>query len=178
MAAAVKSDNAGGKFDHMHLILKEKDYRIATKNTTATVGLLKKPPDVNPKFQLLKKDELTKYKVLQLEAETRQKITTYLTQEETSKELVRRMVASIDMEYIKELDNKYTGYNKETPKFILVHLATEYCNATVANQLKADGKFAKPWDQVTNLGRGSHNWKYYLRNVMRSACRLTRGKYY
>jgi hypothetical protein len=48
----------------------------------ATVGLLRKPPDVNPKFQLLKKDELTKYKVLQLEAETRQKITAYLTQEE------------------------------------------------------------------------------------------------
>ncbi len=64
MAAAVKSDNAGKKFGHMHLILKEKEYRIATKNTTATAGLLKKPPDVNPEFQLLKKDKLTKYKVL------------------------------------------------------------------------------------------------------------------
>jgi hypothetical protein len=48
----------------MHLILKEKEYRIATKNTTATVGLLKKLPDINPEFQLLKKDKLTKYKVL------------------------------------------------------------------------------------------------------------------
>jgi hypothetical protein len=153
MAAAVNSDNAGGKFGHMHLILKEKEYRIATKNTTATVGLLKNPPDVNPKFQLLKKDELTKYKVLQLEAETRQKITAYLTQEgEMSKELVCRMVASIEMEYIKKLDNEYTGYNNKTPKSILAHLATEYCKATVANQLKADGEFAKPWNQVTNLG--------------------------
>jgi hypothetical protein len=105
MTAAVKSDNAGGKFGHMHLILKEKEYCIATKNTTATVGLLKKPPDVNPEFQLLKKDKLTKYKVLQLEAETRQKIIAYLTQEETSKELVRRMVPSIETKYIKELDN-------------------------------------------------------------------------
>jgi hypothetical protein len=50
MAAAVKSNNAGGKFGHMHLILKEKEYRIATKNTTATVGLLKKPLDVHPEF--------------------------------------------------------------------------------------------------------------------------------
>jgi hypothetical protein len=41
------------------------------KITTATVGLLKKPPDVHPKFQSFKIDELTKYKVLQLEAETR-----------------------------------------------------------------------------------------------------------
>jgi hypothetical protein len=144
--------NAGGKFGHMHLILKEKEYRIATKNTTATVSLLKKPLDLNPKFQSLKKDKLTKYKVLQLEAETRQKITPYLTQEEMSKELVCQMVASIKMEYIKELDNKYTGYNNKTPKSILAHLATEYCKATVANQLKADGKFIKPWDQVTNPG--------------------------
>ncbi len=65
MAAAVESDNAEGKFGHMQLILKEKEYRIATKNTTATFGLLKKPPDViNSKFQLLKKHKLTKYKVL------------------------------------------------------------------------------------------------------------------
>ncbi len=98
MAAAVESDIAGRKFGHMHLILKEKEYRIATKNTAATVGLLKKPLDINPEFQLLKKDKLTKYKVLQLEAKTRQKITVYLTQEEMSEELVRRMVASIETE--------------------------------------------------------------------------------
>ncbi len=47
MAAAVKSDNVGEKCGHMHLILKEKEYRIASKNTTSTVGLLKKPPDIN-----------------------------------------------------------------------------------------------------------------------------------
>jgi hypothetical protein len=61
------------------------------------------------------------------------------------------MVASIETEYIEELDNEYTGYNNETPKSILAHLATKYCKATVADQLKADGKFAKPWDCVTNL---------------------------
>ena len=64
IAAAVKSDNTGGKFGHKHLILKEKEYRIATKNTTATVGLLKKPPNINPQFHLLKKDKLTENKVL------------------------------------------------------------------------------------------------------------------
>jgi hypothetical protein len=156
MAAVVKSDNAGQKFGHMHLIL---------KNTTATVGLLKKPSDVNPEFQLLKNDKLTKYKVLQLEAKTRQKITTYLTQEEKSKEIVHWMVASIKTEYIKELDNKYTVYNNETPKSILAHLATKYCKATVADQLKADGEFLKPWDKVTNFGTWITqlevlHWKY------------------
>jgi hypothetical protein len=79
MAAVVESNNAGGKFGHTHLILKEKEYRIAAKNTTATVGLLKKPPNINPKFLLFKKDKLTKYKVLQMKAKTRQKITVYLT---------------------------------------------------------------------------------------------------
>jgi hypothetical protein len=69
-----------------------------------------------------------------------------------SKEIMRRMVASIEKEYIKELDNECTGYNNKTPKSILAHLATKYCKAAVADQLKADGKLAKPWDQVTNLG--------------------------
>jgi hypothetical protein len=32
----------------------------------------------------------------------------YLTQEEISKELVRQMVASIETEIIKELNNEYT----------------------------------------------------------------------
>ena len=126
MAAAVESDNAGGRFGHMHLVLTEKEYRIATKNSTATITTLTKPPEVNPEFKALKKEELTKYKVLQLEAETKQAITAYITQEETTKELVRRMVASIETEYIEALDNEYTGYNNETPKSILAHLATEY----------------------------------------------------
>ncbi len=65
---------------------------------------------------------------------------------------MRQMVSNIKKEYIKELDNKYTGYNNETLKSILAHLATEYCKATVADQLKADGEFAKPWGQVMNLG--------------------------
>jgi hypothetical protein len=38
-------------FGHMFLILKEKEYLITSKkNTMATVGLLKKRPDVNPEF--------------------------------------------------------------------------------------------------------------------------------
>ncbi len=152
MAAAVKSDNAGRRFGHMQLILKERKYRIAAKITMATVGLLKKPLDLHPKFQPLKNDDLTKYMVLQLKAKTRLKINTYLTQEKTSKELMHQMLASIKREYIKELDNKYTGYNSKTPQSILAHLATKYCKATVAGQLKKDGKFAKPWYQVTNLG--------------------------
>ena len=49
-------------------------------------------------FKTLKKEELTKYKVLQLEAETKQDITAYITQEETANELVRRMVVSIETE--------------------------------------------------------------------------------
>jgi hypothetical protein len=43
------------------------------------------------------------------------------------------MVAGIEMVYIKELDNEYTGYNNKTPKFILAHLSSKYCKATVAN---------------------------------------------
>jgi hypothetical protein len=48
MAAAVESNNASGKFSHMHLILKEKEYCIAMKNTMATVSLLKKTARCKP----------------------------------------------------------------------------------------------------------------------------------
>jgi hypothetical protein len=100
----------------------------------------------------LKKEELTKYKVLQLEAETKQQTDAYLTQEETAKEIVRRMVANIDADYIKELNNEYTGYHNKTPKSLLAHISCSYCKTTVTDQLKADSNFAKPWDQITNLG--------------------------
>jgi hypothetical protein len=62
------------------------------------------------------------------------------------------MVAKIDADYIEELNNKYTGYNNKTPKLLLAHISGSYCKITVTNQLKADSNFAKPWDQVTNLG--------------------------
>ena len=62
------------------------------------------------------------------------------------------MVASIKLNYIEELNNKYTGYNNEKPKLLLVHIAANYCKTTVVDQLKADIEFTKRWDQVTNLG--------------------------
>ena len=70
MAAAVESNNAGGRFGHMHLILTEKEYCIATKNSTATIKILTKPPEVNLEFKALKKEELNKYKILLLESES------------------------------------------------------------------------------------------------------------
>ena len=61
------------------------------------------------------------------------------------------MVASIESDYIKYLNNKYTGYNNKTPKLLLAHSAGNFCKTTVTDQLQADSKFAKPWDQVTHL---------------------------
>jgi hypothetical protein len=152
MAAAVESNKLGGQFGHMQLILKKKEYRIATNDKNATVDLPKKPPSVHPGFQTLKKEELTKYKVLQLEAETKRKTDAYPTQEETAKEIIRRMVANIDADYIEELNKEYRGYNNETLKSLLAHISGSYCKTTVINHLKADSNFAKSWDQVTNLG--------------------------
>ena len=40
MAMANASNNAGGQFAHMHIILKENKYHIATKDIMATVTLL------------------------------------------------------------------------------------------------------------------------------------------
>jgi hypothetical protein len=144
MAAAVESDKSGGHIGHMHLILKEKEYHIAKNDKNATVDLFKKPPSIHSGFQTLKKDELTKYKVLQLEAETKQQTDAYFTQEETGKEIVRGMAANINADYIKELNNEYMGYNNKTPKSLLDHISGSYCKTTVTNQLKVDSNFSKP----------------------------------
>ena len=151
MAAAVESTKSGGKYGHLYLILPQAEYRIATSDASATVDLLMKPDEVNPKFQTKTKEALTRYRVLQLEAETKQAISAFVTQEEVSKEIGRRMVASIEPEFIEELKNEYTGYTNETPKSFLAHLAKEYCEATIDNKLCAVREFEQPWDQVVTM---------------------------
>jgi hypothetical protein len=152
MAAAIESAKTGGKFGHMYVILTEEEYRKATGNKTATVGKLTKPPDVNPKFKTVKKEELTRYVAMELENETKVAIIAYITQEEVSKEIARRMVESIDIEFIEELMNEYTGFANETPKTFIIHMEKEYCESTIDDKLKALKEFEVPWDQTTPFG--------------------------
>ena len=152
MAAAIESAKTGGKFGHMYVILTEEEYRKATGNKTATVTMLTKPPDVNPKFKTVKKEDLTRFVSMELEAETKMEMTAYITQEEVSKEIARRMVESIDIEFIEELKNEYTGFANETPKTFITHMEKEYCESTIDDQLKALKEFEVPWDQVTPFG--------------------------
>ena len=152
MAAAIESAKTGGKFGHMYVILTEEEYRKATGNKTATVTMLTKPPDVNPKFKTVKKEGLTRFVSMDLEAETKMEMTAYITQEEVSKEIARRMVESIDIEFIEELKNEYTGFANETPKTFITHMEKEYCESTIDDQLKALKEFEVPWDQVTPFG--------------------------
>jgi len=152
MAAAIESAKTGGKFGHMYVILTEKEYRKATSNETATVTMLKKPPDVNPKFKSVDKKDLTRFVSMELEAETKMEMTAYITQEEVSKEIARRMVESIDIEFIEELKNEYTGFANETPKTFITHMEKEYCESTIDDKLSALKEFEVPWDQVTPFG--------------------------
>jgi hypothetical protein len=151
MAAAVESNMMGGKHGHMYIILSQPDYRIATKNSLGKVDQLQKPDDVNPKFKTEKKEDLTWYRIMQLDHKTKEALAAYITQEEVSKEISQRMVASIEPEFIKELRNEYTGYTNKTPKSFLAHLAKEYCAATIDDKLKAVHKFKTPWDQVVTI---------------------------
>ena len=49
------------------------------------------------------------YKIMQLEAKTREAIAVYVTQEEVSKEIERQIVASIEPEFIEELKKNTQG---------------------------------------------------------------------
>ena len=71
----------------MYIILLQPDYRIATKNNSANVNQLQKPDDVNPKFKTEKKEDLTRYRIMQLKHETKEALAAYITQEEVSKEI-------------------------------------------------------------------------------------------
>jgi len=149
MAAAIDSVKTGGKFGHMYVILTEKEYRAATSSKTSTVAMLTKPPDVNPKFSTKKEEDLTRFRFLELENKTKVAMTAYITQEEVSKEIARRMVESIDIEFIEELKSEYTGFLNETPKSFIIHMEKEYCDSTIEDKLKAVKEFDAPWDQVT-----------------------------
>jgi hypothetical protein len=148
MAAAIDSTKTGGKFGHMYVVLTEKEYRKATSSTTATVDMLTKPPDVNPKFSTDKEEDLTRFRYLELKNKTKVAMIAYITQEEVSKEIARRMVESIDIEFIEELKNEYTGFANETPKSFIIHMEKEYCESTIDDMLKAVKEFDAPWDQV------------------------------
>jgi len=124
MAAAIESAKTGGKFGHMYVILTEDEYKKATTKTSATVTMLKKPDEVNPKFKT-ETTPISRYRVLELESETKMAMIAYLTQEEVSKEIARRMVESIDIEFIEELKNEYTGFVNETPKTFISHMEKE-----------------------------------------------------
>ena len=172
MAAAVQSTNSGGKFGHVYLILKEDKYQIATGIPTAMVIEHTKPDNVNPKFKTEKKEDLTSF-IRQLKAETRATLISYTTQEEVTKELVRRLMGSIDEMYIEDLKNKFTGFTNQTPKAMLAHLAQEYCKATITNKLLAAAEFKKPWDQVTPLGTYITQLETLCRSVQKQANTLT-----
>ena len=60
---------------------------------------------------------------MQLEHETKEALAAYITQEEVLKEITRRMVASIEPEFIEELKNEDTGYTNKMPTSFLAHLA-------------------------------------------------------
>ena len=152
MAAAVESAMTGGKYGHMYVILTEAEYRMATSNATATVDMLPRPDDVNPKFKTEKKEDLTWYRVMQLKNKTKMEVIAYITQEEVSKEIARRMVDSIKLKFIEELKSEYTGFTNETPKSLLIHVEKEYCAPTIDDKLKALKEFETPWDQVVPMG--------------------------
>ena len=136
----------------MYIILTEEEYRQATSNTKPTVNRLPKPSDVNPKFKTKKKEDLTRYRTMELENETKLAIIAYITQDEVSKEIARRMVESIDIKFIEELKNEYTGFVNETPKTLFTHMEKEYCESTIDDKLKALGEFKAPWDQIVPMG--------------------------
>ncbi len=137
----MESNRTGRKYGHMYLILLQADYRLATSDTLATVKPLKKPDNFNPKFKTKMNEDLTRYKIMQFEAKTREEIVAYITQEEVAKEIGRQMVTRIKPVFIEELKNKYMGYTNKTPKLFLAHLAKEYCSATIDNKLRAVREF-------------------------------------
>ena len=83
----------------------------------------------------MKKEDLMRYVTMELESETKKAMIAYITQEEVSKEIARRMVESIDIEFIKELKNEYTGFANQTPKTFIIHMEREYCESTIDDKL-------------------------------------------
>ena len=82
----------------------------------------------------------------------------FYKQESVQSVIVARLVLeAIDSDYIKELEDEYLGYSRETVKSVLAHVKTNYCTITTLDKNEAKDDFKQLWNGQGHITKFARN---------------------
>jgi hypothetical protein len=141
MVAPVKTTTWGGLHGSLALILDDADYATVTKNIVTSAAPLSKPTTINPKINKLS----TPYEILTLQEEMKTLQKEFELQEAVTTIGVKRIIDSVEDQYIEELNKDYFGYANQTIKTLLTHLRTKWCKVMMKEHTDATEAFYQAW---------------------------------
>jgi hypothetical protein len=141
MVALVKTTAWGGRHGSLALVLDDTDYKSITKLTTQTNTLVSQPDAINQGIT----NQLTPFKILTLQAETKTLQNEFDLQEAVINIGVQRIIDCIEEQYVKEINEEYFGYTNSTIKSMLHHLRTKWCKIMTRECTDATDAFYQAW---------------------------------
>ena len=141
MVAPVKTTARGGLHGSLVLVLDDADYAIVTRGVVTATNRVDQPPAVHPNID----DQSTQRKLLRLQAETKNLQTAFDLQEVVTNIGVKRVINSVEEQYVEELNEDYFGYANQTIKSVLTLLRTKWCKVMTKEQMDMTDAFYHTW---------------------------------
>ncbi len=131
----------GGQHGSLALVLDNTDYKSITKSTTQTTALVTQPDAVNQGIT----NQLTPFKILTLQAETKTLQKEFDLQEAVINIGVQCILDCVKEQYVKELNEEYFGYANSTIKSVIHHLRIKWCKIMTRERTDATDAFYQAW---------------------------------
>jgi hypothetical protein len=118
MVAPVKTTAWGGRHGSLALVLDDADYSSITKGCVTSTMPVTQPDTINKGIRATS----TPLKILTFQEETKKLQKEFDLQEAVTNIGVKRIIDSVEEQYIEELNKEYFGYANNTIKSVLHHL--------------------------------------------------------
>ena len=142
--AGIRTDQWGGNYGHLPLLIDEAKLQTLTGDPTSTVDKMDKPGNL-PDTLTGTTSAIVKTRLLAQHRVDQTNYTTMLVVEEVA---VQKMCTElIDAMYVEEMEDEYMGYKNKTIKDVIQHLRTEWCAVTTLEKDEALKQFAVPWNR-------------------------------
>jgi hypothetical protein len=141
MVAPIKMTAWGSQHGSLALVLDNMDYKSITKSTTQTTALVTQPDAVNQGIT----DQITPFKILTLQAETKTLQKEFDLQEAVINIGVQCIIDCVEEQYVEELNEEYFGYANSIVKSVLHHLCTKWCKIMTRERTDATDAFYQAW---------------------------------
>jgi hypothetical protein len=141
MVAPVKTTAWGGLHGLLALVLYDVNYATITRRAVTLTARLVQPPSVNPAI----KDNILQRELLRLQANTKNLQKAFGLQEAITNIGVQHIINNIEEQYVKELNEDYSGYANQTIKSLLEHLCTNWFKVMTKECTDATKTFYHTW---------------------------------